>query len=223
MHRQLEAAISLNAVLQPAAPLPAFGDWRISADQAGLLASLVMRHRPRVIVECGSGLSTLVSAYCLKRLGGGQVLSLDHDASFAAETRRELRTHGLDLHARVIHAPLRDFECDGRTVKWYDPAVVSALPAIDLLFVDGPPAHLDYLVRYPALPVLYPRLSEGAVIVLDDAARADERHIVATWVKQFPEFQAETLSTEKGTAILMRKGTGLRLAEHAPADREALE
>ena len=48
-----------------------------------------------------------------------------------------------------------------------------------MLIVDGPAETTEPLIRYPAVPVLYDRLSDDAVILLDDADRTEEERIVA--------------------------------------------
>ena len=76
----------------------------------------------------------------------------------------------------------------------------------DLLIVDGPPGIAGELARYRALPLLYDRLSDEAVIIRDDAQRDEEQPIVALWLEQFDDLTAKSLPSEKGTVILRRLG-----------------
>ena len=46
---------------------------------------------------------------------------------------------------------------------------------IDLLIIDGPPVKTNQLARYPALPLLFSKLSKECIIILDDAARPSEQ------------------------------------------------
>lgn len=52
---------------------------------------------------------------------------------------------------------------------------------VDLLVIDGPPEATGNWARYPALPLLREKLRSGAVVVLDDTHRADERAILEAW------------------------------------------
>ena len=73
------------------------------------------------------------------------------------------------------------------------------------LVIDGPPGQIQKISRYPALPVLHKYLADEVVILMDDAARADEKTIVDMWTHEFPEFEHEYRSAEKGASILRRK------------------
>ena len=80
-----------------------------------------------------------------------------------------------------------------RGLRWYDEAALAdglreALQGdpIDLLVVDGPPAHAvgHGLARYPALPALEDRLAPGATVVLDDAERPGEQEVLRRWERE---------------------------------------
>jgi hypothetical protein len=97
---------------------------------------------------------------------------------------------------------------EGEEFQWYRPAALPPPAAADrcgLLVIDGPPARLGSLMRYPALPLLHRRLAGDAVVVLDDANRDDEREILRRWGERYPEFDIELLRHEKGTAVLYRR------------------
>jgi len=57
--RQLEALQNLNAVLPANDVLPATRGWAASPDLLAVLVDLVVAERPSLVVECGSGASTL--------------------------------------------------------------------------------------------------------------------------------------------------------------------
>ena len=145
---------------------------------AGLVAvcnEIVHGARTR-IVECGSGVSTVVLARLLRERDAGRLVALEHDRHWAALMHEQLRREALDGIARVLHAPLQG------EPPWYAPARLRELPdEIDLLLVDGPPAYDagHETRRAPALPRLQARLVEGAAVVLDDIARPGERDVLA--------------------------------------------
>jgi predicted O-methyltransferase YrrM len=159
-------------------------------------------------VEAGSGVSTLIAGYCLKQLGGGRIVSLDHAEAYAEITQDRVRQHGLEDHASVRYAPLRPFAIGGHSWLWYDVQPIEDLESIDMLIIDGPPWDTQALARYPALPILFGRLSRNAVILMDDGFRQDEQEIVDRWRQHFEAFVAERIDTEKGAVILRRRPRG---------------
>ena len=197
--------------LAPPFPLPFGGKYALTADAAAVLGRQVLQLRPRVVVELGSGVSTVLVARLLQSIGGGRVVSLEHDAAWAAETRNHIRAAGLEDFASVIEAPLSRQMLDGKAYQWYDVAnVPNDLGPVDLVIVDGPPQRIDPggLPRYPALPMLLPRLSERAELFVDDFKRSPEQEMVRLWVERFPGWQARTVDTVPGTCLLSRVPTG---------------
>ena len=89
-YRQTEALFSLFSLLKIRRPLPPLRDFAISPDFANLLVALIDETRPRVILELGSGASTLITGYRLQQLGQGRIISLEHDEKYAAVTRTRL-------------------------------------------------------------------------------------------------------------------------------------
>jgi len=213
-YRQLEALMSVIAAIGPRAPLPRSRGFAASPDFLRLIVETIMDLRPKVIVEASSGLSTVIAAYCLKQLGSGVVVSLENDGEYAERTRRQLIRHGLADIAHVIHAPLVATPIRGQDWMWYDTRDLELDGPIDLLIVDGPPATVQALARYPALPVLSGRLSESAVIIMDDAVRDDERKIARRWREEFAPLTQEYLDLEKG-AIVLRRSNGRSQDEKA--------
>jgi predicted O-methyltransferase YrrM len=202
--RQVQGLLHLYKEISPRKPLPPLGEYAATPELLATLASLVRNQRPKVIVELGSGSSTLVCAYVLQSLGDGRIYSFDHESDYGQQTRERLQEHGLQEFASVNIAPLRQVSVGNESRIWYD-LNVENLPPIDLLIVDGPPYSTASLARYPALPRFWPRLAPGAVIVVDDANRPDERAMVARWLSEFPGLHAESIPHEKGTVIITRK------------------
>jgi predicted O-methyltransferase YrrM len=203
--RQLEALQNLNAVLPTSDVLPATRGWAASPDLLVTLVDLVITERPSLIVECGSGASTLWLALALRRFGiDGRIIALDHDPVFSRKTRDFLARHDvLDL-AEVRDAPLESFSLDGETYSWYARTAWEDLAGIDLLFVDGPPAATGHQARYPALPLLNKSLSPIATVVLDDLIVPDMREMLPRWLDADPGFSSEILPLEKQAAVLRR-------------------
>ncbi len=205
-YRQIESLFSLYAALNIVQPLPPMRGWGVSPDFASLVVSLIHEVKPDIMVEAGSGVSTLVAAYTLKKEGSGIVVSLDQDEKYAEITRANVNRHGLGDFASVRYAPLRKVMIGPKPWLWYDLDKIQDLKSIDMLIVDGPPGNIQRLARYPALPLLLDRLSDRAVIVLDDCFRHAEKEILARWLQEYPGFAHQVVGTEKVTVILRKSG-----------------
>ena len=209
---RIESLLSLYSTIKPDLPLPDMRGWAASPDLLKKIAEIVIREKPEFIIELGSGASTVIIAYCLRKLGRGRVLSLEHDIEYAAASRDMLSFHGLDGIATVADAPLKEIELNGVKRLWYDLKNVQMDSPIDFLFIDGPPGSLQKLSRYPALPLLHKYFSGATTIVLDDGYREDEKNIAALWEKEYGPFTVEFLDTEKG-AFLMRAKKNIDIAK----------
>lgn len=199
---QIEGLMAVYAEVSPSRALPRSRRWAASPDVLALMIHSVQRHVPQQIVECSSGFSTLVLAASLRNLGAGHLWSLEHDSSYAKESRRLLTMHGLSEWATVLDAPLISYELEGWHGDWYD---VSGLPdelSIDLLAIDGPPDELGPLARYPAVPILHTMLPIGAIVLLDDSDRLAEQQSTKRWLHEFPNLRAVAhRPCEKGCAV----------------------
>lgn len=167
--------------------------WWIDPVFGQLLVETVAELRPRVVVECGSGSSTVLIAACLEELKQGFLLSLEEESLAAMRTREMLKLRGLDRWARVLDAPLTPVDVDGVERNWYSlPTDDLWLPdPIDLLVVDGPSAARDAYARFPAVPLLRPHFNSEAVILMDDGNRRGERETARAWGDQIgttPQF-----------------------------------
>ncbi len=157
-----------------------------------------------VCVDLGGGFTSLIAGYCVEKLGQGTVFAIDHQAEFADATRSNIARHQLDAAVRIRHAPLKPITIDRTSWDWYDSAAFGDVQDIDLLIVDGPTQHGSdrEMVRFPALPVLLPKLNQGAIVLVDDADRTHETRIVERWTEQFPVSIVRRIPTEKGTVVL---------------------
>lgn len=197
--RQLEDLQFLYYGLSPRLPLPRTRGWAASPDFLRVIAEHIADRRPATILELGSGVSTIICAYVLEKIGSGKVYALDHDEKYLGATLRQVRDHGLGTYAALIHAPL----VPNRVSRspWYD---LAGLPDInvDMLIIDGPPASTTPLARYPAIPLLLGKLTENAVIILDDSARSGEQECIRRWQQEHSELRAEHIACEKGCTVL---------------------
>lgn len=206
LYDQLQAFQDIYIDLAVKNSLPSTRGWAASADFLRELYLHALTAKPETVVECSSGTSTLILARCMQMNGSGKVYNLEHEPAFAEQTRRNLERHGLLDWATVVNAPLRTIYLDKTPRRWYS---LDALPSditIDMLVIDGPPGATNPLARYPAGPLLFPRLSRHAAVFMDDAARDDEKAMLQLWKAEFPDLEQTSRFCEKGCAVLTKRG-----------------
>ncbi len=156
--------------------IPATG-WRLPDDAIDVIVGLVRQYEPALILECGSGRSTVALALAAGTYGG-RVVSLEHREDYYAETL------GMLEHAEVTsEVRLAPIEPHGGSLppNWYARAAWEDLAGIGMLMVDGPPSAVGRLARLPAVPLLQDQLRPGCIVVLDDAQRPDEKAAIEKW------------------------------------------
>lgn len=147
------------------------------------------------VLECGSGLTTVVLAVYSPQ----PVLSLESDAGWHRRIVADLRRSRLDSSG-VRLAPLADY--DGFT--WYG-SLPDDLPAqFGLVVCDGPPVRGRPGGRVGLLPVLGDRLSPSATVLVDSDMRGAEATALAVWRDQFGVEEIEI----RGTASVLRAPPG---------------
>ena len=204
---QTQPLVTLGKILPTRRPLPPLRGYAIAPDFAVMLAELVADHRPELVVETGSGASTVILAHALERLGRGRVLALEHDPKYARRTREELARHGLTEYATVVDAPLEPVRVRGKTYRWYSPSAIDHLQDIDLVVDDGPPRHVGDELRYASLHLLAPRMHADGLFVLDVVGE-EEREMLRRWRAELPELHHEHVATKKGNVLIRRQSPG---------------
>jgi predicted O-methyltransferase YrrM len=195
--RQSEAMQQLLSLLKFSAPVPPTRSWAASPDLLLTLTQLVRTHNPKLVVELGSGVSTLVVA----KAGAKKVISIDNSAEFAGKTREVLKEHkvrGVDIRVAELKAHISG-------VDWYDTNIIKDLKRIDLLIVDGPPGSKNPQARMPARAEFIAKLSPKAIIVIDDVNRDGERKLAEAFAKALPNHILTIYPHEKGTAVISPK------------------
>ena len=180
--------------------LPYLGSWKADTGLLKLLVDHILEHRPALVVEFGTGASTLVLARALQQAGGGTLISFDQHADFVDATRSWLADYSLEADLRA--APLKASP-GGWPGLWYDHG---PLPnGIELMLIDGPPWSVHPLTRGAAASQ-FDHIAPGGTVMLDDAARPGERLVARRWRKLRPDFTFELdKSGTKGTLIGRRR------------------
>lgn len=161
------------------------------------------------ILECGSGLSTLVLGLEASRRGL-QVWSLEHDMEWTLRMRREIARLGLDSIV-LCKAPLKDFG----SFTWYDAPLKSMPSKFALAVCDGPPGNTRG-GRYGLIELLRDRFRPGAIVLLDDYNRPEEQEIAQRWVRETGS-TIDSRGDEKPYAVL-RLPRAISDLEESPRD-----
>ncbi len=158
-------------------PLPALGGAALSPAAAHQLITAYMTYRPTTLVELGPGASTiLLVVACRRACLSTRFYGVEHDERYLTALRQVL--HRLDAsNVHLVHAPLSDG-------GWYDEKIVAAeVPdQVDFLVVDGPPNVQGRGARRRGFSSLQHRLAPGAIVLVDDTNRRDERAMVEGWL-----------------------------------------
>ncbi len=184
--------------------MPYTTDWSAAPDFLKLIVEHSLEQKPQTIVECSSGLTTVMLARCCEMNGRGEVISLENGVEYAAKTREHVARYNLAQQATVLDAPLEKQRVNDIEYAWYASAAIPDR-SIDMLVIDGPPGFIQRHSRYPALPLLFDKLADGCMVFMDDAARPDEKEIVKMWQQQYPGLEHCYINTERGCSVLTIK------------------
>jgi hypothetical protein len=166
------------AALRPILRADELGEMSIDGATIAHLWRFLVRERPRFIVECGAGVSTIVLAKFLSSLpdsGGRRLVSVEQSESYLTSLRDRLLALGLAHLVRLLHVPVSkngEYEFpDATNIR----AVLDDHWA-DWIVIDGPFGPPG--CRQTTLPFLAQLARPGARWWLDDALRDGELTIV---------------------------------------------
>jgi hypothetical protein len=174
-----------------------WGGWAANPELLAAAAAAA-RSGTGPVLECGSGLTTLVLATVSG--AGSQVWSLEHDPRWYDLTSQALRHFGLE--ANLLHAPLRDYG----DFEWYD-VDAYALPRFSVVICDGPP-NSTRGGRYGLVPVLGDRLAPDCIVLLDDADRLAEQEVLRRWSSE-ASLSYEIRRGDRAFAVLTPANAGV--------------
>lgn len=155
-----------------------WGNEKWSADEMYLCEVIrTAESTSGAILECGSGLTTLLlSAVAARR--GLQVHALEHNETWHARVRQAVLEMG-GTTTTVHLAALRSYD----DYDWYD-APLEELPGnITLVVCDGPPGATRG-GRSGMLPRMREKLAPRCTILLDDISRPAERELALGWSRE---------------------------------------
>jgi hypothetical protein len=212
--RQIESYIEINNIIGDRPTLPAMHGWPISPDFGLLLIKKIQNENYDLVIEFGSGTSTVLIAHVLTKQNHQTAhYAFEHLPQYFDETKRLLKEHNLENVAHLRLTPLEVF--DGSDLKQYPYySCVAELQKIShsynhsglkiLVVVDGPPASTGVHARWPAFDVVVSNFAGAQIdFLLDDYIRDDEKEIASSW---------EQIANAKGWAMT---------SQHYPLEKEA--
>jgi predicted O-methyltransferase YrrM len=160
------------------------GYWSLDAETILFLWNILHRASPKIILEYGSGISTIVLArYALLASSTGQecfIVSLEQDLEAKKATEDRLRRLGLDCFVQLWHIPADRITGYDRSVLSTSLTPILQTP-VDFVLIDGPAGEPG--CRLQTLPMLAPYIRNGTLWVMDDAFRDGELSILQRWTK----------------------------------------
>ncbi len=186
---RLDEAIAALKVVDPACTPPTYmiGDLQWIGSVLGFrpnsrgylrhMATKAVNSRGDVL-ECGSGLSSLLLAVTAGRQGH-HVHTFEHDTGCHQKLLQLVDRYRLS-NITVHHAPIRSY---GR-FDWYDIPACCDSENFQLVICDGPARHLTDSGRYGLFPVMRDRLHPHCRVIMDDSNRSLERHVIHRWRKE---------------------------------------
>ncbi len=158
------------------------------------------------ILECGSGLTTLLLAHLSARTGR-PVTTFEHEPAWYSRVRRWLKRLRLSAPL-LLQRPL----VSHGTFDWYDLSEDDLPAGITLVLCDGPPGW-SRGGRFGLLPITYDKLADRCTILLDDFGRERERTIAVDWTKLYPGLTVARTTGTYAELVLEKPQDGL---DHPP-------
>ncbi len=231
--KQMESFIGIQNYLATGDLIAEFHGWPISPDIGLFLLEKVRQKNYDLIIEFGSGTSTVLFARALQLANASQpitdapqrrrVISFEHDVRYFERTASMLTAARVSDMVDLVHAPLVTWSDGGQPQLFYDCAatldgIAESLvgrTASILVLVDGPPGATGPNARYPSAPVVFEKLGRHQIdLALDDADRPDEKAVMGLW-KEFWKVRGyqvtlETHSAEKGLVFATSLAAGMK-------------
>lgn len=158
--------------------------YPISRALGRLVAHLVLHRSIHNVLELGAGSSSIVLARSLMMAGGGRLTSVEQSPQWCREAwERVTETPRVDAHLVAALPAFRMLPSGPCHLYATAQGVVAERGPYDLVLVDAPQW---YYGRDGALPLAARSLSPGALIVVDDAGRPQERWTIRRWLQTYP-------------------------------------
>lgn len=209
--------IMLSPLLDEIGYLP-FTDSSLNFSSLAIVINDIIINNRKIIVEFGSGISTIVLANLFKiNKVGEKIISVEHDLDWFNFMKKYIIDNDLSNYVDLVYAELEEIDFSINGCKWYSfetlKTKLSNYGKIDCVLVDGPPAWekgKEYS-RFPALPFLKNYMNDNSSIFLDDTNRNAEKEIANIWLKDDLESFSLEVFNESFTGLFKGKYFNIRL------------
>ena len=183
------------------------GKWSLDRTTINFLWQRLQRDRPKIILECGAGVSTLILAKYAASNGSGlsdapSIFSFEQKLQIKKTIETRLSECGLGGHVQILYAPFS--ETASYEIDVDELAKQLRSRKADWLLIDGPAGPKG--CRIHTLPLLARFCRSGARWFLDDAFREGELGILREW-RKLPRIVVEGIHP-------IGKGLGTGLVKH---------
>jgi len=129
------------------------------------------------ILECGSGLSTIVVGLMAKK-HGNTVWSLEHMKPWYIQVKQTLEKYNIDS-VKLIYGPVVEYG----DYDWYNAPLDSMPSKYSLVICDGP-ADTKKRAKHSIFPIMKDRFETGCIILYDDAGKVKTEDDIPGWVSK---------------------------------------
>lgn len=158
------------------------GIWTLDRTTIGLLWKKMQRDHPKIVIECGAGVSSLIlakyAAVCCSKIKNSSIIfSFEQDMRIKQAVDSRLAECGLSNYVQIWHTPISEqgkYEFDVNKL-WEE----LGSGKVDWLLIDGPSGPEG--CRVWTLPLLARFCRPGARWFLDDAFRDGELQVLRGW------------------------------------------
>lgn len=159
------------------------GDWALDRSVIQFLWDQLLFDRPKVIIECGAGISSLILAKYAQLYGQFSkeslfIFSFEQDLHTKKKIESRLKKSGLGDYVQITHTPISDqgrYKIDSTKLN----EQIGGKKA-DWLLIDGPSGPAG--CRIWTIPILAQFCRSGAIWFLDDAFRNGELQVLRQWM-----------------------------------------
>jgi predicted O-methyltransferase YrrM len=179
--------------------------YAISKPTLSIIYDYIQTYKPPVILEFGSGNSTICNATWVQQLYDNTkspvIYSVEQDEKYIEQVRSTLAKRKLEHLVRFLFAPLTDYTIDNFDFKCYqlnEQVLRNFLndTSPSLILIDGPSGQ--GMNRLGTLLQVRPILTDSAHFFLDDALRPGEVAIARQWAT-YPDISLDGIYlTDRG-------------------------
>jgi hypothetical protein len=197
----------LNSVTEPTVPIWYSRSYRGYYGSPEMLEEIFNRmvaDKPHGVLELGSGLSTLIASYAIRKNGKGKVISWDCLQARAASNRNLITSHKQEKFSKIVDVKTSERSFGSEAFAWYEQEPEAG---IDFLIVDDSGDSESIPDGRDVIRALKPHLNTGCTIFLHDSIRQIEKETLSFWLEHNDELLlVHTVRTSTNTYSVLRFG-----------------